>query len=146
MTGERREYDRRPMKGRARVTMEGRPPMMVSIIDISLGGLSVVSHLNLPNKLAIKVEFNILLRKTGDFAGMRTAAVVAYSAFSHEERGFKLGLQFTGLSDHSKAAIQQYVGVKEKPKDKPEDKPKEKPDDNPDDKSGDKLEDNKPAE
>ena len=99
------------MRGPARLTMGGKP-LMVRMLDISLGGMLVVSNVNMAIKQSVKLEFNILMRKSGAYTSITTIAAVAYSAFSNEENGFKLGLQFAGLSDAYKMLIIQYVGIK----------------------------------
>ncbi len=108
---ERREHERKPMRGQARITINNKPPIIVSTLDIGIGGMAVVSDLNIAAKQACKIEFNILLRKTGEYCGVRTLVMVTYSAFSNSEQGFKLGLQFMGLSDHGRAAVRQYLGI-----------------------------------
>ena len=112
MGAERRDFERRAMTGPARITIEGKPPIMVRILDISFGGMCVVSDTNIPNRQVLKLEFNILIRKSGLYTAIVTHVVVAYSAFSSDQGGFKLGLQFGLLPDHYKLLVLQYVGVK----------------------------------
>jgi c-di-GMP-binding flagellar brake protein YcgR len=109
MSVERREFERKFLRGPARITPIGMQPLMVRTLDISAGGACIVSSINLQSKQLLKMEFNLLVRKTGAYTGLVLQAVVAYSAFSQSEDGFKVGLQFALLSDTHKSLILQYL-------------------------------------
>ena len=111
MSGERREFARKPMTGPARLTIQGQAPFMVRIRDISLGGLSVVADINVPLGQVMRIEFNIVVRKSGRFTSISTLGRLSYTAFSQSENGFKAGLQFTALADNDRQLILQYIEV-----------------------------------
>jgi hypothetical protein len=109
MSLERREFERKFLRGPARITPIGMRPWIVRTLDISAGGVCIVSSVNLQPKQLLKIEFNLLVRKTGAYTGLGLQAMVAYSAFSQTEDGFKLGLQFALLTDTHKSLILQYL-------------------------------------
>lgn len=112
MGEERRVFERKTLKGPARVTSPGKSPMIGRMSDISLGGACVISDANIPVKTIFQLEFNILVRKTSTLAGFRAAAIVTHVSFSNADGGFRVGLQFTSLSDTQKQLIVQYMDVK----------------------------------
>lgn len=112
MGEERRVFERKTLRGPARIVLSGMPTTIVRVLDISLGGMGVVSDSNIPVKKSFQIEFNILVRKKNTIAGIRAAAVVTHVAFSNDEGGFKVGLQFIGLTELQKQLIIQYIGTK----------------------------------
>ena len=112
MSIDRRQFERKTMRGPARLTVSGKPPKVVRMLDISEGGICVVSDTNISAREVVKLEFNMLIRKSGAYTGLVLNAVVTYNAFSNEESGFKLGLQFGGLKDSQRLLILQYIGAR----------------------------------
>ncbi len=112
MGEERRVFERKSLKGPARISRAGLPSLIGRMSDISLGGACVVSDSNIPVKTVFQLEFNILVRKTSALAGFRAAAVVTHVSFSNADGGFRVGLQFTGLTDIQKQLIVQYMDVR----------------------------------
>jgi hypothetical protein len=112
MGEERRVFERKTLKGPARLVRSGAPSLIGHMCDISLGGACVVAESNIPLKTCFQLEFNILVRKTSSLAGIRTSAIVTYVSFSNSDGGFKVGMQFTGLTDAQKQLIVQYMDLR----------------------------------
>lgn len=112
MSEERRVFERKTLKGPARLVRSGGPSMIGHMCDISLGGVCIVAESNIPVKTSFQLEFNILVRKTSSLAGIRVSAVVTHVSFSNSEGGFKVGMQFNGLSDAQKQLIVQYLDLR----------------------------------
>ena len=112
MGEERRVFERKTLKGPARLVRAGAPSMIGHMCDISLGGVCVVAESNVPLKTGFQLEFNILVRKTSSLAGIRTSAIVTHVSFSNSDGGFKVGMQFTGLTDAQKQLIVQYMDLR----------------------------------
>jgi len=112
MGEERRVFERKTLRGPARIVLRDAQATIVRMLDISLGGAGILSELNLPAKKSFQLEFNILVRKTNTVAGIRAPVVVTHVAFSNNEGGFKVGLQFLSLSDVQKQLINQFIDVK----------------------------------
>ncbi|MFO1390069.1 PilZ domain-containing protein [Cellvibrio sp.] len=109
MGEERRLFERKALKGPARITRTGASALIGRMADISAGGACVVLDLNLPVKSVVQLEFNILVRRTSALAGFTAAAVVTHVSFSSSDNGFRVGVQFTALTDIQKQLIQQYL-------------------------------------
>lgn len=112
MGEERRVFERKSLKGPARIVLTGTPSMIVRMFDISLGGACVISDSNIPAKKSFQLEFNILVRKTSAMAGFRAPVVVTHVSFSNSEGGFRIGLQFLNLTDLQRHLIVQYLDLR----------------------------------
>jgi hypothetical protein len=112
MGEERRVYERKTLRGPARIVLRGTPATIVRMLDISLGGACILTEFNVPTKKSFQLEFNILVRKTNAVAGIRVSSIVTHVAFSNSEGGFKIGLQFLGLTDLQRQLIHQYMDVR----------------------------------
>jgi hypothetical protein len=112
MGEDRRVFERKTLRGPARIVLSGTPSMIVKLIDISLGGICVISDSNMAAKKSFQLEFNILVRKTSAMAGFRAAVVVTHVSFSHNDGGFRIGAQFMGLTDTQKQLIVQYMDAR----------------------------------
>lgn len=112
MSEERRVFERKTLKGPARIVRTGAPSMIGQMADISLGGACVIADSNIPLKTVFQLEFNILVRKTTALAGFRASAVVTHVSFSNADGGFRVGIQFTALTDIQKQLIVQYMDVR----------------------------------
>jgi c-di-GMP-binding flagellar brake protein YcgR len=107
-TGEnRRLAERKLLRGRAQLQFTGRPPMEVRTLDISASGMAVASPSNLPAAAPCALQL-VLPLKTGRFP-LQVNARVVHSVFSNAEGGFKVGMQFLGVSSAMSAAITQYI-------------------------------------
>lgn len=105
---ERRQHARKPLRGNARLLLQGRAPFAVRTTDISAGGMGLVASLNMPPKVVGTIQFG-LPAKSGGFKGVESRAVVALCIFSNSEDGFKIGLQFAGLPAPAATVITQFL-------------------------------------
>ena len=113
MNDERRKTERRAIKGPARLTLAGSPPVIVRMLDISLTGMSAVCDTNLVSNQPVKIEFNVLVRKTGQLTSLKLNGSITYSVLTNVENGFKIGLKFASpLSDQASMIILQYMEIK----------------------------------
>lgn len=104
---DRRQRERRVLRGTAYLALHGHPRLPSRLLDISISGVSIAISVNLPTRTECNLRFplgwgpNMLL--------IETAVVVEHSVFSRTEDGFRTGLQFKMLSDQQIRAIESYV-------------------------------------
>lgn len=107
---DRRLYPRKFLSGTGYVVVPGRPAFEVHTQDISLGGMGVVSPLNLPYELLCEMHFTL----PREPAGMDVLAVsvrVVHSILSGRQRGFLVGLQFVNLPPNTLATISRFMAA-----------------------------------
>lgn len=109
MRPERRRHDRKPLRAKALLQLPDRAPLPVRTVDVSIGGLGVVSPVNINPLLACKVRVNLPLQPIGH-ALVEARATVAYCVLSSSESGFLVGLQLLNLPIESARAIAHFLG------------------------------------
>jgi c-di-GMP-binding flagellar brake protein YcgR len=105
---ERRQHQRRVLRGPSQIQFENQPFMKTRTMDVSISGLGIVAPVNPPGKTTCTIRFLVPV-DTDRQVTVTTSAVVTHSVFSGAEDGFKVGLMFTGLSAETTAILQRYV-------------------------------------
>jgi len=85
-------------------------------LDISEGGMGVLTDYDLPALSIVTVRF-IMLDDNAPSAESRTRSIevkgeVRYNFWIEEERAYRLGIQFIGLSDEDRNFIANFIKAK----------------------------------
>lgn len=107
---ERRQYPRRFLSGTGFLYLPGRPPIEVHTLDLSVGGVGIVS----PNALAFDQCAELRLTLTRETPGLDALSLpvrVAYCVLSGRQHGFLVGLQFLKLPEATAAVIARYMAA-----------------------------------
>lgn len=99
-----RAYKRHPIRTRGHLLFNGRSPILVRTLDISIGGLCVVSEITLPIKIQGSIELSMPMGN-GRFALQQINVLVIHSIFSNKEDGFRVGLMFINLAPNLQKVI-----------------------------------------
>lgn len=90
---ESRVHHRHPLRTRGHLLFSGHEPVPVRTLDISVGGLCIVSELTLPVKIQGAIALS-LPAGNGRFELQNINIQVMHSIFCNREDGFKVGLLF----------------------------------------------------
>ncbi len=110
LDADRRRDERRLFRGGAVWAPVGQSPVQVRTVDVSAGGIALVSGTNPPIGCRCRVHFYLPQREGGNQAIDLMARVVS-SSFSAAEDGFRVGLSFEAPGADAVAALKRYVGV-----------------------------------
>ncbi|WP_157263589.1 PilZ domain-containing protein [Azohydromonas aeria] len=105
---ERREHPRKFLSGTAHVLVPGRAPIEVHTLDISIGGLGIVSPTNLPYEWIGQIRFTLTREPYGVDTVVAPVQVV-HSVLSGRQRGFMVGMRFVDLPPDIEGIIQRYM-------------------------------------
>jgi c-di-GMP-binding flagellar brake protein YcgR len=108
---DRREFKRVVFHGYSELLLPNHDVMKVRTMDISRGGVGVVSSLNLLPGMPCRV--NLHFRKIP--FGMENIVVeaqIAHCVLSGKEQGFLIGLQFVDPSPEALDAVDRYIKSK----------------------------------
>jgi c-di-GMP-binding flagellar brake protein YcgR len=107
---ERRQYPRRFLSGAAYLFLPDKPPFEVHTLDISTGGVGIVSPMALPYEQRAELRFTLTRESPG--LDLVVAPVrVAYCVLSGRQHGFLVGLQFSKLPEATAAVIARYMAA-----------------------------------
>jgi c-di-GMP-binding flagellar brake protein YcgR len=104
----RRKSFRKPFSVAGQMAWPPKPALEVRYVDISLGGVGLVSDLNIPPHSHIHLKFKIML-SNGTMHPFVVEGKVAHSTFSSVRRGFILGVSFIRPSDKLLDTIKNYM-------------------------------------
>lgn len=105
---DRRREDRKLFRSPAQLQLPNREVQRVRTLDISPGGIGIVSPSNLPKDVVCEIKFRAPL--LGDRVEMLVArGRIAYSILSGKENGFLVGVQFTEIPPGAMALIKRFV-------------------------------------
>jgi c-di-GMP-binding flagellar brake protein YcgR len=112
---ERRQHERRTLRVAAQLKLTdasatGARPMDVRTLDISLGGMGVVTPVNLRSGVTLTISFTLPARSKG-ITPIQARVQVMHSILGRDEGGFKIGLRFLAADNATNAAIREYLGV-----------------------------------
>lgn len=103
-----RRHQRERLASTVHLLLPGPRIIEARTLDISAGGLLVVSALSVPEQSVCGVRLLIPAIPDGAYQVMARAQVVS-NRFSGKENGFLMGLRFTALPEASQVAIRDYV-------------------------------------
>lgn len=105
---EQRQHARRLLRTTAQLIVAGSPPFAVRTVDISAGGMAIVTTVQPPRGLNCTVLLS--LPQTGrEPVPLALPVTVAHSIFSSGEEGVKVGLSFNALPPEAAALVQRFV-------------------------------------
>lgn len=90
---EGRTHHRHLLRTRGHLLFSGHAPIPIRTLDISVGGMCVVSEITLPAKVQGTIELSMPLGN-GRFELQIVNIQVMHSIFCNKEDGFKVGLVF----------------------------------------------------
>jgi c-di-GMP-binding flagellar brake protein YcgR len=105
---ERRIQMRRPLRTRVVITMADAPPVEGRSIDISASGMGLVADVNIRAASTCQLAF-VIRFKDGSTYTADVSARIAYCVLGNDMNGFKIGAQFSGVSERASAAFQRYL-------------------------------------
>ena len=106
---ERRASPRKILRTAATVRLPDGRMFDARTIDISQSGLGFVCDLNLPARLACRVEFALVV--DGDPRRIELLGVVTHTVFSARHSRFSVGMKFAAMPPELSAAIARYVSA-----------------------------------
>jgi c-di-GMP-binding flagellar brake protein YcgR len=104
----RRQHVRKIVRRTAHLQFPDRSVIKVRTTDISKGGVGVIADLNLLHGTVCILRFTIPLHSQ-DKTILNVQAKVTHSVFSHAEKGFKIGFQFTDLDSGAEETIARFL-------------------------------------
>jgi len=105
---EERQHVRRVLRTMAQLIVAGSPPFQVRTLDISAGGMAILTTVQPPRGLNCTVQLS--LPQTGrEPVAMALPVTVAHSIFSSGKEGVKVGLSFNALPPDAAAMVQRFV-------------------------------------
>jgi len=105
---ERRQHERRVLRGPSQLQFGSQPFMNTRTMDVSISGLGLVAPVNPPARTTCTVKFVVPIDVDRNVT-ITASAIVTHSIFTRAEDGFKVGLMFTGMSAETIAVLQRYV-------------------------------------
>ncbi|HEU4622485.1 MAG TPA: PilZ domain-containing protein [Burkholderiaceae bacterium] len=105
---ERRYEPRKPLHTRVQLLLPNTSLIEARAFDISLGGLGMVSPLNLPVRAQGTAAFSLPV-KDGAIQTIRLPVRIAYSICSSANVGFKIGLQWLSIDEQDRFKIAAYI-------------------------------------
>jgi c-di-GMP-binding flagellar brake protein YcgR len=105
---ERRVQMRKPLRTRVVLTMADAPPVVARCIDISASGMGLVADVSLRGASTCQLAFVIRFNDGSTYTA-EVSARIAYCVLGNDMKGFKIGAQFSGLSERASAAVQRYL-------------------------------------
>jgi hypothetical protein len=105
---ERRKTPRKAFFVMGQIAIPQRGGMAVRYLDISTGGVGLVSDLNIPARTRVHLKFTIMMADSSLYPFV-VQAEVAHSTFSSLRRGFVIGLIFLNPTDELLMTIKQYI-------------------------------------
>jgi hypothetical protein len=105
---DRRRKERKPLSVRARMALQGKPPLEIRTFDINTGGVGVITEVNLPVHTLCNVFFK-LPQPDGTFFNVAAAGTVTHCTFSRTRMGFTVGVMFQEVPEMLLYAINTYM-------------------------------------
>lgn len=103
-----RQHARRSLRTTAQLIVAGSPAFPVRTVDISAGGMAILTTVQPPRGLNCTVLLS--LPQTGrEPVAIELPVTVAHSIFSSGEEGVKVGLSFNALPPDAAALVQRFV-------------------------------------
>ena len=108
---DRRSGERKTFRAPALLRLPDRQIIEVRTFDISVGGIGVVTPMNLRQDAICDIRVRPPLFVEG-LEVLLARGRIAHSILSGKEKGFLIGLEFMGLHAAMADLIKQYVSIK----------------------------------
>ena len=106
---ERREHDRKPLRGPAHLLPPGQPPFQVRLIDLSEAGMRVACSVNPPLMSISVIRMSVPNSDRTGFSLIEARVQVLNSIYARAEDGFRVGLKFLDLPDDTEKIISAFL-------------------------------------
>lgn len=104
---ERRAHARKPFSCTAYLRLPTQQVLEVHTVDLSSGGIGIVSPINAQPGWLCDISFNVTREPSG-VDHVTAQGRVAYSVLSGREYGFLIGLQFVNLAPEHRSIIERH--------------------------------------
>lgn len=105
---DRRQYERKLLRVPAQMIVPGVGQISVRTIDISLGGIGVISDAKLPMMAEGMIRLSIpTMQQT--VVDVICRATIMHCIYNGDLDGFKVGLKFTEMSMPTRDAIYRFI-------------------------------------
>lgn len=88
--------------------LPGAGPIDIRTVDISAGGMGIIASVNPQAGVTCLLRLALPLKPHGSTV-IDVQAKITNSVFGNSENGFKVGLQFTNLSESATSAIDKFL-------------------------------------
>lgn len=112
---ERRQFERRVLHTTAKLFLsdtdeDSKRPMVVRTADVSIGGMAIVTPLNLKKDVMLVIRFTIPERsRNSPAADLFLHVQVMHSVLARDVDGFKVGLRFVNIDAKSQEVLRDFV-------------------------------------
>lgn len=110
----KRVHQRIALNLRAQVALPGITMDTARIVDLSMGGVGVLTERSLPTGSRCNVIFRLPM-PNGNLITVTAQGKTSQCTFSSSHNGFKTGVGFDRIPEPALAAIGQYIQDKTKP-------------------------------
>ena len=105
---ERRQHERRVLRGLSQLQFGKNPAMETRTMDISISGLGIIAPVNPPARTQCTIRFVVPIDVDRNVT-ITAAAVVTHSVYSRADDGFKVGLMFVNMPAESTAVLGRFI-------------------------------------
>lgn len=109
-TPDRRQHERRALRGAAQLALPGRAVMAVRMLHLSSGGMGIVGPSNLPARTTGLLRMSIPKKTLGSDT-FDVDVMVTHSVYGGSEDGFKIGLEFVNMTEAMAAAVTAFLAI-----------------------------------
>lgn len=109
-TPDRRQHERRSLRGAAQLALPGRAVMAVRMLHLSAGGMGIVGPSNLPARTTGLLRMSIPKKTVGSDT-FDVDIKVTHSVYGGSEDGFKIGLEFVNMPAAMVTAVSAYLAT-----------------------------------
>ena len=109
-TPDRRQHERRALRGAAQLALPGRAVMAVRMLHLSSGGMGIVGPSNLPARTTGLLRMSIPKKTLGSDT-FDVDVMVTHSVYGGSEDGFKIGLEFVNMPAAMVAAVSAFLAT-----------------------------------
>lgn len=109
-TPDRRQHERRALRGAAQLALPGRAVMAVRMLHLSTGGMGIVGPSNLPAQTTGLLRMS-MPKKTLGSDTFDVDVKVTHSVYGGSEDGFKIGLEFVNMPAAMVTAVSVFLAI-----------------------------------
>lgn len=105
---ERRQHERRVLRGVSQLQFGKNPAMETRTMDVSISGLGIIAPVNPPSRTQCTIRFVVPL-EVDRHVTITAAAVVTHSVYTRADDGFKVGLMFANMPAETTAVLARFI-------------------------------------